>query len=220
MPLMLSDKCFGQGSFALWQMAEPQSFFEEALQKAGVSANPQMWRKGQRLQHWLVSRYLLSTLSGIKSTMELESDTHGKPFLTGSSLNISLSHSGDLIAVMTGTGLVGIDVQYFRANITALEAKFAAESESTVIDRSDPIRHLHLLWSAKETLYKIYSRKQLSFKKHLRVELPPRISPTGELSGLIFCPEGIIYCDLNYCFLENAVLVYGTQKSIMPNATA
>ena len=75
----------------------------------------------------------------------------GNPELLISPFNISISHSKGWFAVYIGNSAIGIDIQVQKSNISSGKSFFLNKHEiqwSTDID-------LHLIWSAKEVIYKI-----------------------------------------------------------------
>lgn len=67
----------------------------------------------------------------------------------------------------------GCDIQVLVDKMTRLAPKFLhLEEEQFVAGRTESERFdlLHVLWTAKESLYKAYGLKELDFRAHLRVE--------------------------------------------------
>lgn len=209
MPLLLIRDVLDDARLGVWQITEPHAYFLDRLsltnnEQAALDRLP-----SPRQREWLASRYLLKVLIGVGEQLEIDNHPTGKPYLIGRAEEISLSHSVDRVAVVVGTGDVGVDIQICKDKIVALEHKFARPEESGCIDRHQTVRHLHLLWGAKETLYKIYAQKQLHFVTHLHVDLPEHVDGSGHFTGHIRIEGSQIPCTLEYLMLDEYVLVYG-----------
>ena len=68
--------------------------------------------------------------------------------------------------VDTSGQATGIDIEQWRDRITRISSKFINKEDRTpFLD----VLHCHLIWGAKEVLYKIYAKKELDFISHLTV---------------------------------------------------
>jgi phosphopantetheinyl transferase len=197
----------------VWHIEEDPSFFYENL---ALSMREQLVVSGlqprKRIQ-WLASRYLLDLLVEHHERLETSSLETGKPILVDRIEEISLSHSEEYVAAMTGLLPVGVDIQKCKPKILELEHKFARPSESAIIDRRNPMLHLHILWGAKEVLYKIYSLRRLNFLSHLSVELPEVVHEHGVFTGSIENGAISIPCNLEYRIMSDYVLVFGSKMN-------
>ena len=212
MPLTL-DITTSEGSrLGVWRIDETAAFFSShmVLSEKEQSLVAKLHERNKR--QWLASRYLLDKIVDHTERIETSTLPTGKPILLGREDHISLTHSEDCVAAMIGNSDVGIDIQRCKEKILHIEHKFANAHESACIDRANALMHLHILWCAKEVLYKIYSKKKLSFSTHLFVDLPKYVDNAGRFSGSVRTSQEIIECSLNYIILENYVLVYGQKK--------
>lgn len=105
---------------------------------------------------------------------EIYQNRQGKPFITGvrpagaSNPAISISHSDGLaVAMATGSGSCGIDLQKITPTLAKVRERFATEEELAVLHQAEclsgvaPLAKLALLWSAKEALRKAKERTPL-----------------------------------------------------------
>lgn len=60
-----------------------------------------------------VAEYLAQRLTG-NVGLRVQKDSHGRPFLPGSRLNVSISHSGPCLMIALATAEVGVDIDYIR----------------------------------------------------------------------------------------------------------
>ncbi len=107
-----------------------------------------------------------------------------KPILINSSKEISISNTKDYVAVMiqnekTNTG---IDIQYYSDTVLRVKHKFLHPTEKSLFDIDDN-EVLNIIWSAKETLYKAYSKDKLEFKKQLIVTTIDKVN--NKIEGVI-----------------------------------
>lgn len=149
----------------VWDITEPLSFFEE---KTGIISSESLTLKRNTEQ--LAASHLLNTLAGQNLHVHLDKTEKGKPILNGLNVSVSFSHSKHLIACIIDLEgkEVGIDIEKLRENILNLKHKFVKDTDSTPFQ--DPVLNGHLIWGAKEVLYKIYALKELDFLNHLSVE--------------------------------------------------
>ena len=99
----------------------------------------------------------------------LQKDEFGKPHLVGINQHISLSHTaGWAAAALHRTKPVGIDVEPIREQFRRVVPRVLSVSEIAHA-ANDPNR-LAVYWCAKEALYKLYGKRQLTFREHLLIE--------------------------------------------------
>lgn len=86
-------------------------------------------------------------------TVQISRDSDGVPTLENSGLFISISHSNEFYAVqLSKQSKVGVDVQCLKLDINKGVDYFVNDNEKENIDLS--LKNLHLIWCAKEALYK------------------------------------------------------------------
>ncbi|RMG78949.1 MAG: 4'-phosphopantetheinyl transferase superfamily protein [Bacteroidetes bacterium] len=215
MPLYFRKFLEPEGEVGVWQIREDESFFTRRLLLTREERRllRQIKGAGRRLE-WLSSRYLLHYLSGRKVRGTLFKDANGKPHLKNSPYLISLSHSHEMAAVMGAPVPCGIDIQYFVPRINRLVHKFMSEPEQAFVEPECEQAYFHVMWCAKEAIYKAYGRRQLDFKKHIHIA-PFRYSEAGfGFSGRMTKPEAGVHLDFDLFFekLDDYFLVYALQK--------
>jgi 4'-phosphopantetheinyl transferase len=158
--LPLTFQVSNDGSvFGLWRIAEDDSFFSEQLVLSKEENDEVGSLSTRKKTEWLASRFLLHTLIGDEDRYHLIKDIHGKPKLNETKLEISLSHSHDYVAAITSNCPCGIDIQYFVEKIDRISKKFVNQAEWAFIKIDQLLQYLHLIWSAKEAIYKAYGKK-------------------------------------------------------------
>lgn len=96
--------------------------------------------------------------------------SNGKPHLNDGK-HISITHSYNFTAIIVSdTSEVGIDIEMQRDKILRIASRFTPLKEyRTLANDEGLIRKLTIVWGAKESLYKIYGVKGLSFLQHINV---------------------------------------------------
>lgn len=129
--------------------------------------------KGIRRLEWLASRLLLHQLTGTSGRMALAKTTASKPFFPDApALCCSLTHSQGIAGALLTDRPCGCDVQVFTDKLQRLASRFVGREEAAYLEAQTEAHRadlLHILWSAKESLYKADGRKGLAFATQLRV---------------------------------------------------
>jgi len=207
MPLVFKDKVLSSSTLAVWKIEEDESFFinnchdnwdREELKKL----------KGARRLEWIASRFLIQRMT--KKTFGIKKDKFGKPQLNPHDFQISISHSHTYVAVIISSKIVGIDIQKRIEGIERIAHKFLNEPEKSFAYNRFKISNLHVIWGAKESLFKAYGRKKVDFKRDLWIskftyrkkgKFQARIEKKNYKSSFSFENK----------FFNNLHLVYGEQ---------
>lgn len=101
---------------------------------------------------------------------DLYYDDFGKPHLKDGKF-ISITHSHNFTGIIVSeSDEVGIDIEMQRDKILKIAHKFTPiEEYKTLANAEAIIRKLTIVWGAKESLYKIYAERGLSFLRHMNV---------------------------------------------------
>ncbi len=130
-------------------------------------------------KQWLSARWLAFQCKQLikkEKVNEIFKNELGRPYLKESSLHVSLSHNENMATVMFSTMPCGIDVELFREKITRIQKKFLTEDEAKKY--SDDIKALTLIWSSKESIYKMLGIPGLIFKEQINCHFES-IQPKG-----------------------------------------
>lgn len=208
MPLIHSEKGKNNTVISIWEIHENLEFFKDRLD---LSEEDDAFLKRiheRRAVEWAASRYLLKTMLGRAVPFECIADEYGKPFIPDDSRHVSISHSWGMAMIGLSDGPLGIDIQRESAKIEKLQSKFVSRDEYPEGTDHLSIETLHLVWSAKEAMFKLFSRGKLDFKKHLRLQLPSDIDRYGVVKGTIRKDEFEFHCDISYRFIRGYIWVY------------
>lgn len=87
---------------------------------------------------------------------KIETDENGKPYIPGTPVYFSISHSGDMVMVAVCRFPIGCDIQFVEKNNIELAKRYFNENEIEEInDSDDPIRCFYKYWTIKESYMKL-----------------------------------------------------------------
>ncbi len=92
------------------------------------------------------------------------------PYLSPNDFEISVTHSFPFAALAISKNKVGIDIEPFNEKIKRIQHKFLLEEQSGFIEEKKEVAYLTVIWSLKESLYKIHHSNYWSLKKHYEVK--------------------------------------------------
>lgn len=183
MPIVLEN----EGSFhrlLVWESIESlDELFELAVVDAKRKAEVRAFKSLNRQREVLSVRVALKKMLGDKCPAILY-NSNGKPSLADGAF-ISISHTGNLIALLVSDKKnVGVDIEMIRTSIVRLSTKFISDEEKEWVGTNPTLDQLHLVWGAKEVLFKLYGLGHVDFKKDLKV-LPFDLSKGSTLLASI-----------------------------------
>lgn len=166
----------------------------------------------KRKKEWLATRLLLGTL--LDTTYFIHYGTNGKPYLSPSTYHISISHSGDYVAIiLSSNSKNGIDIQHIKPSIWSGKEYFLSDREIGELPYPEDAAYLTTYWCAKECLYKYADTDLADLKNNLYI-LPFSPQPHGMLQTRILLPEYPEIIPLHYHHLDDYVLVYTSDSSV------
>jgi 4'-phosphopantetheinyl transferase len=213
MPLSFKLDSDKEIELAIWKITEDTSYFHNKLNihKSEESIIEEFIPK--KLMEWLASRYLLHLMSGRGKRGIFSKDIHGKPHLDDSNYHVSISHSIDLVAVVASEHLVGIDIQYYVPKIYRIKHKFVNENELISVPENKSLEALHVIWGAKESLYKAYGKKSLDFKKNILIKGLDLTKDHGEFQGKVIKGDYIKDFIIKFILFEKFTIVYAKESN-------
>ncbi|QNL20809.1 4'-phosphopantetheinyl transferase superfamily protein [Hyphobacterium sp. CCMP332] len=158
---------------------------------------------------WLSARWLASQCKKqIKKEKvnEILKNQEGKPYLRESTLHVSLSHNKNIAAVMFSNYSCGIDVELFREKIIRIQDKFLTTKEKKQFSQNIPA--LTLIWSAKESVYKMLGIPGLIFKEQIDCEIIEIKEEDSFNTWVRINPNKIIGIKVNYRIFEKELLTF------------
>lgn len=187
----------------VWKITEKPA---ELLQILGSQLTDHGLSQPDRL-HWLASRAILSSLFP-NQRIDLHKDERNKPELIVDEKvhAVSITHSHDYAAVIVCKHrAVAVDLERIDERIIRVMSKFISDEEE-IQDNEHPELYYTMVWSAKETLYKYYAKKELDFKQNLHI-LPFKTTDKilmGKISKDVFTLQLPVHVKQ----IENYVLTY------------
>ena len=171
MALAYYKLCDDKTSLAIWKIEETSGELYKQLQlKEHEVDYLEKLNNGRRSLHWLSTRVLLRKMLNTQEYIDCQVDEHGKPYLVNSPYYISLSHSFDYAAVMISEDRpVGIDIELVKDKIERVAKKFMSTAELAFIDPEQSVEHLYACWCAKEAIYKLQGKRNVSFLENIRI---------------------------------------------------
>ena len=169
MPLYQTISVTPDTTVYLWNVTESEAELSRDIELTENSTirvhgmKSEIHRRG-----YLSIRHLLA-LAGYTDN-DLYYDEIGKPHLRDGT-HISITHSGVFTGIIVGSRIaVGIDIERQRQKILRIANKFTPLKEyNSIVDDDALIRKLTIVWGAKESLYKIYATKGISFLQHIYI---------------------------------------------------
>lgn len=153
----------------IWKIEESEAQLSKDIcltpycQKRMESMKSDIHRKG-----FLSIRHLMAEAGYVDQ--DLYYDDSGKPHLKDNKY-ISITHSNHFTGIIIADeDEVGIDIELRRDKLLRIAHKYTPiEEYRTLANTEAIIRKLAMVWTAKESLYKIYAAKGLSFIRHINV---------------------------------------------------
>lgn len=171
MPIVWSSKFADKGEIAIWEISESNDTLLAMLQLSKSELDYIEKLSPARKRHWLGSRVLLRTLLQTEQYIEINIDEHQKPFVKNSKYEISISHAGDMAAVIIYENKkVGVDIEKITDRISKIKKRFLSKSELSIISEKDELVQLYVCWGIKETLFKLYGKGALPFIGGIKID--------------------------------------------------
>ena len=211
MPLLLKETFQEDCLIGIWEIQETyDELFSQIHLYPGEKDKLMTFGSDARKIEFISVRVLLKNLIGCSGPI-VYSDNR-KPYIHQSDYRISISHSRTLTAIITSKNKkVGLDLEYMSHKITDIEHRFINKDEYITKSPERRRYHLYIHWCAKEALYKLCDKQDISFKKNLTIE-PFEPDDYGMITGWV---ENKFWHDkfqLNYFSINNYILVYCCKK--------
>jgi phosphopantetheinyl transferase len=213
MPLVLQKIIDQSSTLAIWKIEESSielinglgdNYFEESHQQRIQQVNA---------RHYLASRRILTSLFP-EQKIHLWKNEFNKPYLKieETPYFVSITHSFDYAAIFISKNTeVGIDMEKIDPRIGRVKHKFLNTSEFSFAGTVSEIHAQTLIWSAKETLYKLYGFKELDFKANLHIS-PFTAKQNGIILGSIQKENYHKELPISYFLWDQYFITYSTEQ--------
>ena len=197
----------GFGVIGIWKITESAQELELQYNPSEKERSAlELISAGKRKKEFLIVRILLKELLGF--TPEITYEKTGKPKLANSTLNISISHSNDLVVVFLSEKCIGIDVENCERDISRITNRFLHPSEIEFVEKSTNKQHLKIiLWSAKEAIFKCCREQGIQFNREIIVQ-PFQLKENEYFLGKRIGSVQTSYFKLWFFYVGNNVVVY------------
>lgn len=214
MPLLQAKRSAGEFIYAVWDAREPLDWFQTRIRLDPSEKEEVAKLHPEMRKDWFATRYLIQLISGHPERPVCLKDAMGKPSLEGSPYTVSISHSRGLCAVILGNSPVGMDIQRWDNRMEQLAERFASPEELGRLSTTHRLAEIHVLWGAKEALYKAYGLKKLDFKQQIICSPFHYEQGEGELHGSLHLPDkDKMDFRLRFKALKDGMLVYALRCS-------
>lgn len=164
------------------------------------------FRNDRRRREWLTVRLLLAHILG--DDVSIEYMESGKPFLRGSKLFVSITHTIGYVGVRLGEQPVALDMEYLSNRVLRLIPRFVSEREMRYVDEHNEVVTALIIWSAKETLFKLFDIPDVLFEKNLSVRSLVVSGCEGVFTGCVDKDGFYAEVELHYSLFDDLILVY------------
>jgi phosphopantetheinyl transferase len=194
-------------AWALWRITETE---EELFPLTRINETvPETITNPQKRLEWLAGRILTGEVMRTRGLPYhgIIKDEYGKPFPRGhENLQLSLSHSFPFVAVLLDDSVsAGIDLEQPKQKLLRIAPRVLHPSELQDAGQ-DIIKHC-VYWCAKETLVKVYGKKDLTFAENLRI-CPFLLENEGDIVGKIIVMDKESMIPLHYLVSAGFVMVF------------
>ena len=167
MPLQVSKSFFKNINLSIWSIEESEDFFISQINLTeNCKKRIELIKSPQKRKQFLSVRSLIK-LNDIQ-LKDLYYNEFGAPQLK-SNKYISISHTNNYSAIAISNNPVGVDIEHFKDKIKKIKHKFINHAETKLIDINS-VRDLTVLWTVKESIYKLYKKQGLSFKNNIKIK--------------------------------------------------
>lgn len=152
----------------IWKMEENLTELESMYEvKEAEMPVYYAFRNDRRRKEWLTVRILLRILLGRE--VEICYHPSGKPYLKDESFFISITHTIGFVGVRLAHHPVALDMEYYSKRVLHLIPRFVSVEELQYINPDYDVEMALVMWSAKETLFKLFDISDVAFDEHLFV---------------------------------------------------
>ncbi len=210
MPIIHYQQLNEDSSWAVWKIDES---YDEFMQMVNLDENDnealsQISHPIKTLE-WFGSRLALKFLL---NQIDLQfsgiiKDEYAKPFLINLKQQMSISHCYPYAAaIIHNHSPVGIDIELPKEKLKRIAHKVFNQAEIEFI--GDDLALFSIIWSAKEVLYKLYGKKELTFKEHLEILPFNHLTDSDFLGKMMPENKETQYYNLKFSQIKDHFLVF------------
>jgi len=158
----------------------------------------------KRKKEWLAVRILLNKVLGFWPQISyLET---GKPILNNHPLNLSISHSQEMVGVLLSTSEhTGIDIEKKTRPVDNILPRFLSPDERSYLNSCTVPNAKIISWCTKEAIFKAVDETDIDFSTRIIIE---EINTNGNIRGKFFSTNGDLPFNLKHIEVEDHVVVW------------
>ena len=210
MGLYLRKTLDNKAEISVWKITETE---DELLKLSSVPADEMeeisLIRSESLRKQRLAVRALLNEV--FEDKVYLSHHDNGKPFLENCITNISITHTGKYVAIITPQEEdLGIDLEPVDRDFSAVREKALSDEERDDLDddREKANEQLALYWCAKEAVFKRMSQNKVDFADQIHVSRF-NLRDEGEIEATFIHRDGYEEeFELGYITFDRHVLVW------------
>lgn len=206
MPFVTEIKT-GIGRAGIWELSDlPNELAEGFYFTVTEKSELKKINSPKRQAEYLAIRLLLQKMLGKKTEIRYQPD--GRPVLQESALNISISHSANLVVIYLAETACGVDTELRNRPIENVAKRFLHPDEIRQIDSlGDRQFHQILYWCAKEAIFKCSRQHGVQFDQQIRIN-PFDTKNQKSFSGTLFSNNTKEQYKLEFMELKNNIVVF------------
>ncbi len=202
---------------SLWKQSEDVDFYVKHIENSELIKDSEKINDPKRKLQWLAARCALLELTNIENILKIQKMDNGKPYIPDHESHISLSHTNLYAAAAIADYAIGIDVEHCQRIFNPEVHKFfMTELEYSFWENSNFNPELFLvLWSCKESMFKLLGEKEISFKKNLLTfgeSSEDYLKENGYLKALFQKNNLTIPIKICYFRIENCIITLSNVK--------
>lgn len=199
----------------LWELTEaPRDLMPSITLNAKENLQLEKLRNTKRQAEFLATRLLLRKVLPEKTISYNDS---GAPFIADHSSFISVSHSNRFVCLMHSRYPCGVDIEGIESKALRIARRFLSEDELNLIQDDYPARDATLLWTVKESLFKLLKRERIDFTSQLVVHEIQNAS-AKRINASIVTDKGETSHTLMYDFIDQQVMTWVTDEKKLCDA--
>ncbi len=196
-------------SMGIWKMTESLPELEAMYEvKPSEREIYDGFRNDRRRKEWLSVRILLRAMLG--NDVEICYRESGKPYLRDSSHCISITHTIGYVGIRLASHPVALDMEYFSKRVLHLIPRYVSYKERKYIPTTDGPEQIYaalIIWSAKETVFKLFDFSDVLFDEHIFIS-NLRLGKSGHFKGSVVKDGFQADVWLTYEVYDELILVY------------
>jgi 4'-phosphopantetheinyl transferase len=192
-------------AWALWKINEDEKQLASELESTGNV--PDNFTNVLKRLEWLAGRVATkAVMKALNLTFYgITKDEFGKPFPILCDFHLSLSHSYPYAAVlMDNAGPVGIDLEQPKEKLLKIAHRIHHQRELHDLG-TDIVKHC-IYWCAKESMIKLYGKKDLIFAENMFIQ-PFQRKDEGNITGKFIIGDTERIIPLHYVVYPSFIVV-------------